>query len=326
MANVTIFSRFFGFLSMAATCLIIFFFLIGSWALLKLIPNYGQTSLIFSLYWVGIAWTAFCLIELCIIWGGFSQQSIATENLRFVAATLTLFPSVSLLGAKRPQDQAWQLIVVSLGVVLLLPLLETFWQLGADSFELGTIRGWFLCGLLAIGFLNYLPTRWWLLAMMHLLGQVYLFAGYLPILDQYAFPRNHLVCIGGYCLLLLVWWLQVVLRKQRRLQQQAGGEQTTSALDLLWKDFRDDYGVLWGVRVQQRFNMAAEQYDWPLRLSWYQCYLNDLLIETEGQQQPITLSLELRKQIEQVFVINLLQKRFVNISWIQNRYQLFEDG
>jgi hypothetical protein len=40
------------------------------------------------------------------------------------------------------------------------------------------------------------------------------------------------------------------------------------SLDLLWCDFCDRFGVVWGLRVAERINATAAQHGWNVRLTW----------------------------------------------------------
>ena len=42
-----------------------------------------------------------------------------------------------------------------------------------------------------------------------------------------------------------------------------------SACERLWFWFRDNWGVVWALRVLERFNRAAEVSRWPVRLTWF---------------------------------------------------------
>jgi hypothetical protein len=41
-----------------------------------------------------------------------------------------------------------------------------------------------------------------------------------------------------------------------------------SRLEAAWLWFRDHWGVVWALRVLERFNRSAEANRWPIRLSW----------------------------------------------------------
>jgi hypothetical protein len=36
----------------------------------------------------------------------------------------------------------------------------------------------------------------------------------------------------------------------------------------MWLDFRDRWGLVWGQRVREQFNHAAENAGWPIQLRW----------------------------------------------------------
>src|SRR5205823_2230615 len=46
------------------------------------------------------------------------------------------------------------------------------------------------------------------------------------------------------------------------------GTRSGDRLANLWLWFRDHWGVVWALRVRERFNRAAEGAGWPVRLSW----------------------------------------------------------
>ena len=45
--------------------------------------------------------------------------------------------------------------------------------------------------------------------------------------------------------------------------------QASFQLERLWFWFRDNWGVVWALRVLERFNRAAEVSHWPVRLTWF---------------------------------------------------------
>jgi hypothetical protein len=42
-----------------------------------------------------------------------------------------------------------------------------------------------------------------------------------------------------------------------------------SDLEAIWLWFRDHWGVVWALRVQERFNRTAHSAQWPVRLTWF---------------------------------------------------------
>src|SRR5438552_12944159 len=108
------------------------------------------TTLRHALVWAYAGWVA---------WGaGFLLSELrpggAVTPIRYVALCLTGCAAVAVLGARRPGVTAWNFVVLAQLAVLLLPLAEGLGNLHLDSLWLI-----FLGGTLAIGILNYLPTR-----------------------------------------------------------------------------------------------------------------------------------------------------------------------
>jgi hypothetical protein len=91
------------------------------------------------------------------------------------------------------------------------------------------------------------------------------------------------------------------------------GRRTTASdgYDRLWIDFRDAFGLLWALRVQERVNAAAAMYGWPFMLVW------SGFVETESGQPIAAFSPETEKALRQ----NLkgLLRRFVSPEWIGER-------
>src|SRR5262249_17294056 len=105
-----------------------------------------RTTLVHPLGWATTAWAAW-LVAFAL---GASDSSVA----RYVALCLTGCAGVAALGARRPGATAWNFVILGLLAVLLLPLAEGLGQLRLDP-----LRVVFLSATLAVGVLNYLPTR-----------------------------------------------------------------------------------------------------------------------------------------------------------------------
>ena len=204
----------------------------------------------------------------------------------YVAATATFCPPMALFGAKRPQNQMWQFIVISLWFVLLMPALsQEIARGGGTTLGLDPVRSWFLNILVLMVALNYLPTRFAVSSLLFTAAQVCLLMDFLPLTVPLA------LCVGA---ILLVALKRAPLR-------------TVPPLDRLWLDFRDAFGAVWALRIQQRVNQSAEMYDWKLRLDWRG------FTPLEGNKIPPSTEKAVRDNL------NNLLRRFVSPQWIAER-------
>ena len=64
----------------------------------------------------------------------------------------------------------------------------------------------------------------------------------------------------AWTLALSVW----IARQSERRTPAARGE-----CERLWFWFRDHWGVVWALRIAERFNRTAELAGWPVRLTWF---------------------------------------------------------
>src|SRR5262249_30683920 len=145
----------------------------------------------------------------------------------------------------------WNFVVLGLLAVLLLPVAE-----GWGRPRLNGVYIAFLAATLAVGLLNYLPTRLSLAAvwigMCCAVGMWRLAAGGGPLLS----PST--LALGRLALALSPWIQLAVLRGQ------PGTE-----FDRLCLGFRDRFGLVWGKRLLEQFNRAAENAGWPVILRWH---------------------------------------------------------
>lgn len=235
-----------------------------------------------------------CLLALT------SSSNAAAESWRFVAAVGAFCPAMMLFGAKRPQDQPWSFVVLSLWIVLALPAARLMFLGRVDeSLDLHTAHLLFMALLIVMSLLNGLPTRQWHNAILMAIAQSLLLAGYFGI----RMSPSTLGVVGGQAAyvasLAASYW---VLRSPHR---------SGSAMDRLWLDYRDWFGTLWALRVAERTNAVARMYDWNVTLLWggFECHadanLPDALSESDRQT--------LRQSL-----LNLL-RRFVSDDWIERR-------
>ncbi len=79
----------------------------------------------------------------------------------FAAAIWTFCPASAVFGAKRPQDRAWQWIVLAFWGILSLPAAEAVVFNPHEPPHPHPVWSWFLMGLIVVGRANYLFTRYW---------------------------------------------------------------------------------------------------------------------------------------------------------------------
>jgi hypothetical protein len=243
-----------------------------------------------------------------------SQKSFEGANFEkwwLIAAASTFCPLIALLGAKRPQDRAWQMIVVSFWGIIALPAIQSLILHPSETLDLHFLWQSFFVVLILMGWLNYVSSAFGLVGFFVALGQTLLFWHWLPFIGTYPFwwPELGVVFIG-----LAVMFGAGVASARRRLLKSVG---LAAGWSRVWIDFRDWYGLLWSRRVMQRVeeqtNTSIEWIDWDaLRASALQ--------ETAGENQN---SDEAVRPVGSWAVaepaLRSLLRRFVSNEWIEKR-------
>jgi hypothetical protein len=222
-----------------------------------------------------------------------SREPAWVTPARFAIAMITFCPTMALLGAKRPQHRGWQLIVLSLWLVLSLPSVE--WLLDGGVVEIHSARLWFLFVLIGTGAVNGMATRYWLSSLLYGAGQAALVAPFFLTSPQTVAGWWPYV---GMAAIVLAWWL-IALGVPRR--RTAG-----ASLDRVWLDFRDAFGLAWSLRVAERMNASARMYDWPVELSWRG-------FVPRASQRPVNPPHAVEDSLR------TLLRRFVSSRWIDDR-------
>jgi hypothetical protein len=264
-------------------------------ALAWLKPGLRGTTLVAPWYWSSVSLLSISLAEVLVGMGAGPSESKWVAALRFGSAMSTFCPLMALLGAKRPQDRAWQAIVLSLWLILCLPAGE--WLLFGGVAELHPLWFWFLAILTLWGAANWLATRWWLAGTLVCMGQLALVAPFLSTSETWlSAPRAPIVALAALAAAGVL--VAAGLPRPRR---------AASPVDRAWLDFRDHFGVVWGLRVAQRINASAEMYDWPVVLSW-----GGFCRREDGQ--PVG-----EVPAETLESLRTLLRRFVSPAWLDQR-------
>lgn len=182
----------------------------------------------------------------------------------FALCCLTLCPTVSVMGAKRPQDLGWNFVVLALWGVVVLPAVETFLIHPDQRLFVGPARGCMLWALIALAPINYVPTRFWLSALVVPCAQVLMLGEYLPGIKHWHQQMVRDPVALGAMLILVVPFLASICSPLSWWQK----EPAPLGLSQTWIRFRDAFGLLWGLRFVERVNQAADQAKLPVWLSW----------------------------------------------------------
>lgn len=238
----------------------------------------------------------------CISMDGSVAESTSWETAAlFAAASSSFCPLMSLLGAKRPQDRGWHFVVLSLWAILVLPVAESLILRHGQMPDVRGARSWFMLILIGLGITNSLPTRFWLPAILFGSGQLLMLATALPFVREFV---DTSWTITGFSCCAAAGIVAATLA--------CGKGKANGSLDAVWSDFRDAFGLLWGLRVAEQINIAARSSNWPLTLRWRG------FIDQRGETVDwSSLPEETRKSMRQVME-NLL-RRFVSQEWIAAR-------
>ena len=224
------------------------------------------------------------------------------QTIGAIALLSTACPNVAVLGARRPQNKIWPLVVASLLLILILPELPS--MLGQGDLQLvHNVWKWFFAGLLIVGWLNFLPTRLMLGATL------------------WCLPGLWWACSGTVHWLLmlapgLACTVGVLAAKQRRMARSQRG------WNRVWRDFRNLYGVVWALRVMERTNALANSAGAAVALDWWG--FHDVPPPQVGNPGPAAIvELQRAPTPQQLALIepglrNLL-RRFVSDRWIDAR-------
>ncbi|MDA1054243.1 MAG: hypothetical protein O3C40_27670 [Planctomycetota bacterium] len=233
---------------------------------------------------------------------GSVDESTHWETALILAAASSSFcPLMSLLGAKRPQDRGWHFVVLALWAILVLPVAESLVLRHGQMPDVQGARSWFMLILIGLGVINSLPTRYWFPAILFGGGQLLMLANSLPIVREFV-DTSPTITGFSCCTMASIVATQLACHKS-----QANG-----SLDAVWCDFRDAFGLLWGLRVAEQINIAARSSSWPLALRWRG------FVDEQGEPLDLnSLPDDTRKSLQQV-IYNLL-RRFVSQEWIAAR-------
>jgi hypothetical protein len=184
-------------------------------------------------------------------------------RLTYLSTLAALAALGSVLNARAPGGRVWAGLMAVLVVVFLIPWLEGPWRVrragGLASLHLDAPWTIFYALLVVVGVTNYLPTRFGAAAGWLALGFLLEYLG----LTRDDWPASRRAMSWSWC----AWTLAAAAWAAHRGGARAPAARTR--LERLWFWFRDLWGVVWALRIQERFNRTAELKGWPVRLGWF---------------------------------------------------------
>ncbi|MEX2185407.1 MAG: hypothetical protein WD875_01380 [Pirellulales bacterium] len=212
---------------------------------------------------------------------------------RYAAAVLALCPTVALLGAKRPQDRAWQWVVLSFWAIMLVPAARAFLLLGGAMAKPHAAQGVFLLVVTLMGIVNWIATRFTWAAIAAGSAQFVLVVPYTPLGDM----SPVIASLSPLTPTLIALVVCRLLEKPPRPSDPSQRD---------WLDFRDAFGLFWAARVMARLNVAARAHGWGLVVTW------------RGVQYS---SADGRSREAFARSLRMLLRRFVSDDWLGERKQ-----
>jgi hypothetical protein len=235
------------------------------WPLRKAWVGARGTALRGAVLWAMAACALGAVAELACGAEPLSTGRIVAGHVTYLATLATLAALISVLGARTPGAVGWALLMGLLVLVMLIPWLEAPTLLrhagGMGRLRLDAPWSLFYALLVLAGVTNYLPTRYGPAALWLAPGFVLEYLGLQR--SDWPLERRALVWAVFPWTLMAAVWLAFALGPRHR--HTRGG----SGLERLWLWFRDHWGVVWGLRVQEWFNRAAQAARWPVRLNWF---------------------------------------------------------
>jgi hypothetical protein len=181
----------------------------------------------------------------------------------YLSVLAMLAALLSVLNARNPGGRIWAGLMVMLVVVFLIPWLETPGRLRrAQALAPPNLESpWtlFYGILVLIGVTNYLPTRFGAAAAWLGLGFILEYLGLTR--SDWSAQRRSLLWLS------VSWTFAISLWTARRSAERAPLARVR--FERLWFWFRDHWGVVWALRIHERFNREAEVGKWPVILTWF---------------------------------------------------------
>jgi hypothetical protein len=215
------------------------------------------------LVWVVLALVLSIIAQLAAVAEPISTGRPWAGRITYLAVLATLAALTSVLNARAPGGRVWAGLMVMLVMVFLIPWLEGPWRLrrahGLELLHLDAPWTIFYGFVVLVGVTNYLPTRFGASASWLALGFILEYLG----LTRDSWPVERRAALWCW----VPWTMAASVAAAHSAARRAPSGRTR--LERLWFWFRDLWGVVWAIRIQDQFNRIAELKAWPIRLSWF---------------------------------------------------------
>jgi hypothetical protein len=221
------------------------------------------TALLPAIAWAALTIAIALISQVIALTEPFETGRPGAGQVVYLSSLAAFATLISVLNARTPGGGAWAILMAMLVVVFLVPWLEGsgLAREGGGWDRLRLTPPWTIFyGLLVIaGVTNFAPTRFGSSALLLAIGFGIEYAGLTQLEWSHA-TRGRLWSAVPLCWASAAWLADV---DSLRPPSAAPG------LCRLWAWFRNGWGVVWALRVQERFNRTAELSHWPIRLTWH---------------------------------------------------------
>lgn len=262
------------------------------------------TTLRTAWLWATAAWSAWAAVWIAELAADLGAG--LADQLWYGVSVLALCPPIAVLGARRPGVRVWSWFVLApLVLVFAWPALVEWnrdWEFDRLRIELPMLIGYGLVMVMGLG--NYVGTRFTLAALWLGAAQLLLIAPFSAAVPA-AFPEAERARLwAAICLAAAACSAAWAARRPPA---------AASALDAVWIDYRDWFGIVWARRFMDRVNDAARTENWPMHLEFHG-------LVTDRTPDPPEELVQATKRTEQAF--RWLLRRFVDPEWIEERWKL----
>jgi hypothetical protein len=273
------------------------------------------TTLLAAWRW---AWSGWCLwaVGWCCEFIPAVPNGVR-DQIWYAVALLLLAALISILGAKRPGSRAWNFVTFSMLLTLSWPALFS-WLHGWPPAPMRLMEPalWAYAVVCVMGLGNYVGTRFlwsalWLGLALSWLVMPY--SGWAPeILPTPTGCRMRATLCAG----LSVIWPCLLAASSRAF---------LAPWDRVWVDFVNMFGIVWGRRIQDRFNETARQSKWGVKLDFYGLAWDDAQTLDAGGQPVAQSGPPVRPRAaptwtpEMAAALQWLLRRFVDQVWLERR-------